>query len=177
MDPCETTLTTISQLLDHEPAAPAAQRAAKAHLATCADCRAVAHEMRQLDAMMREAPMRYAPSGFTERAVAAAMAADQARNRLLGFGALGLSILTMAGLLLAGQRDLLWLVLATVLTPGFSGQAWLREAVEGSFVFLGVVAELLVGPLFVPLTLPLLLFFVALLVWEWRHRQRMNALH
>ena len=175
MDDCATNLTTISLLLDREPVAPSAQSALKEHLAGCASCRALAREMRALDGVLRQSPMKYAPTGFTERAVGAAMAAEQARNHLLGGGVLALCIITLAGLVLAGQRELLWFVLATILAPGFSGQSWLREAVEGMIVFSGVMAELLVGPLLVPLTLPLLLFFAALLIFEWRHRQRMNT--
>lgn len=171
MDECETMLIHISTTLDGEALDEADKQDLKRHLKACPECRALAQQMGQMDAMLRESPLKYAPLGFTERAVEAAYAVEQRRNAWLGGGVLALCVTLFGGLMVTGQRDLFWSALTTMLSPGFSGSTALRDAFESAFVVVNVIGSLMIGPLFLPVTLPLLMILAALTFMQWRIRQ------
>lgn len=175
METCDTVLAHISMALDGEPLSDADKATIKAHLAGCPECRLMVQQMGQLDTMLRQAPLKYAPLDFTARTVEAAYAVEQQRNAWLGGGALLLCLVLFGSLLVTGQRDLFWAALTTALAPGFSGTRWLQGAIESGITLTGVLVSALLGPLFIPVTLPLLMILVTFALLQWRVWRRVHS--
>lgn len=144
------------------------------HLATCATCTSHFEQLRAVDQLFRQPPMRVAPPDFTSQAVAAAFEAQLRRNLWLGFLVLMVGTLVIGSLALLGRVDLIWAIASSTLAPGFwsNGGAWLTQMVEMLAVVgrvgLNVAAllgDLMIGPLFVPSLVTLLsaAFFVVLI--------------
>ncbi|HEX8682564.1 MAG TPA: hypothetical protein VF707_09645 [Ardenticatenaceae bacterium] len=135
------------------------------HLTDCSDCASLVAHMRAVDRLFRNAPMKYAPLGFTERAVTAAFDAELRRNVGVGLGILLMGTVMIGSLFLLGRIDVLWTVLSALVSPGFlnSVGVWANEALvaltlAGGALWsvLGVFRTLLTGPLLVPSLISLL---------------------
>lgn len=159
---CDEALARVSLALDDE-LDDAERGTLSRHLASCQGCRLAATQIREIDALFRSAPMKYAPIGFTERAVAAAFEADFRRNLWIGLLTLLLGTILVGGLFLSGHIDLFLSAVATLISPGFSGTALLAQLTQGlevvgrvGWVLLSVLRGMLVGPLLIPALLSLM---------------------
>jgi anti-sigma factor RsiW len=135
------------------------------HLARCSDCARAFRELRAVDMVLRHAPMKFAPVGFTERAVVAAFDANLRHNALLGVLILLAGTVVIGSLYLLGNLNLLWVVGTALLAPGFFGQAPVSlaetfQALEvggrAALTVLSILRDLLGGPLLVPLLMAML---------------------
>ncbi len=161
MQQCDEILELTSLFLDEELDDGARQRM-EHHLAHCPDCTRVFAEMRALDHLFHQAPMRYAPPRFTVRAVDAAFEDNLRRNLRFGGMVLLLGTLVISSLVLMGHLDLLWNLTTFLLTPAHitNGDLWIVQLFEGLSVagrVLIAVLDLLRGLLLGPLLLPMLL--------------------
>jgi hypothetical protein len=129
------------------------------HLVNCNDCASLFTHMRAVDRMFRNAPMKYAPMGFTERTVNAAFNSDLRRNVGIGLGILLMGTVILSSLFLLGRVEILWLVVSAIIAPGFvaNSTTWFNELVtalslggRALWSTLEVVRAMISGPLVVP---------------------------
>jgi anti-sigma factor RsiW len=164
MNRCDQILELFSLHLDDELDEVEQRRMAR-HLQRCAECARAFRELRAVDIVLRHAPVKLAPGGFTERAVAAAFDANLRHNALLGFLILLVGTVVIGSLYLLGNLDVLWVLGATLLAPGFFGQGpvslgetfqALGVAARTGLTVLSILRDLLVGPLLLPLLMAML---------------------
>ncbi|MGH2544361.1 MAG: anti-sigma factor family protein [Ardenticatenaceae bacterium] len=158
MNKCDEIIELASLDLDDELAGAARERVSR-HLADCPECARLVGEFRAVDRLLRGAPMKMAPAGFTARAVDAAFEDALRRNVNLGLLSLLIGTIVISSIILLGYVGLLWSVTAILLAPGFfaNGSLWLPEALQGLSVaasvgltVLEILRNLLLGPLLVP---------------------------
>lgn len=149
------------------------------HLTTCPACTVVFEELCAVDTLFHKAPVKYAPLGFTDRAVAAAFGADLRHNLVLGFLMLMLGTVIISGLFVVGRADLLWATLSILLEPAFfsSSGVWLAQLMDATATTVRVGLEvlallrgLLIGPLLLPTLLSLLSGAMVMLVLRYTGR-------
>lgn len=129
------------------------------HVAHCYDCSRLFGELRMVDMLFQQAPMRVAPAGFTAQAVQAAFDENLRRNLMLGLLTLLAGTIVISSIVLLGHIDLFWSATAILFAPGFliNPTHWIGELVQalgvagrvGLFV-LGIMRDLMIGPLLVP---------------------------
>ena len=170
---CDDMLQLFSLHLDDELDEVGHKRVQR-HQTSCANCARIFQELRSVDLLLKQAPMKYAPIGFTEKAVTAAFDAELRRNLQIGFILLMLGTIVISSIVILGQIDMIWLTLSLLFAPGFfsSSQMWLTEFVQAVTVagrvglgLLSIMRQLLIGPLLIPSLMSLLsAFFVILFV-------------
>lgn len=164
MDHCDAYIEQMTLYLDegltHEQKASLLQ-----HLERCLGCKELFATMQQMDELFHAAPMKYAPLGFTERAVNGAFDEALRYNLRLGLLVLLVGTLIIGGMVVMGQAPLISTILSILGAPGFlgSGLLWVREFIEAlliagrvSLSLLVLLRELMVGPLLVPSLISLL---------------------
>lgn len=178
LNKCDEITELISLHLDGE-LDEVGQSRMRRHLVACPACTIVFEELRAVDTLLHHAPMKYAPLGFTERAVAAAFGADLRRNLGLGLVMLMLGTVIISGLFVMGRVDLLWATLSILLEPAFfsSSSIWLTQVLDTAATtvrvgleVLSLLRSLLVGPLLVPTLLSLLSAAMVIVVLRYTGR-------
>lgn len=161
---CEDMLELFSLHLDDELDEVGHKRVQR-HQASCANCAHVFSELRHMDLLLKQAPMKCAPIDFTEKVVTAAFDAELRRNLLIGFVILMLGTIIISSIVILGRIDLIWMSLSILFAPGFisGSQIWLTEFMEAITVagraglgLLNLIRELLIGPLLIPSLMSLL---------------------
>ena len=180
---CDEMLQLFSLHLDEELDEVGHKRMQR-HQTSCPNCARVFQELQSVDLLLRQAPMKYAPIGFTEKAVAAAFEAELRRNLLIGFILLMLGTIVISSIVILGQIDIIWLTLSLLFAPGFfsSSQLWLTEFVQALTVagrvglgLLNTIRQLLIGPLLIPSLMSLLsALFVILFVRRTTRQQSVS---
>lgn len=117
------------------------------HVVQCAECGPLFVEMQAVDTLFKNAPVQYAPTGFTDRAVNAAFQAAFQENLRLGLVTLLLGASSLLGLVLLGNLGIFFQVFSTIFAPGaFSGsQLWIPGIIEAWQVLVRVGFSLLVS--------------------------------
>ena len=168
---CDEMLQLFSLHLDDELDEVGNKRVQR-HQASCPTCNHIFQELRSVDSYLRQASLKYAPIGFTEKAVTAAFDAEMRRNLLIGFIVLMLGTLVISGLVILGQLEMIGLTLSLLFAPGFlnSSPLWLSEFLQAITVagrvalsLLTLMRQLLIGPLLIPSFMSLLAAFFVLL--------------
>ncbi len=164
MNKCDEILELTSLYLDDELDEVGRERMHR-HMAACHDCSRLFGELRAVDMLFQQAPMRLAPAHFTARTVQAVFDDNLRRSVMLGVLTLLLGTIVISSIVLLGYMELFWSAAAILFAPGFlaSPTHWMTEVVQalgvawrvGLFV-LDMLRGLLVGPLLVPSLLSLL---------------------
>lgn len=161
---CEEVMTLASQYLDGELDEVTHERINR-HLQTDPDCAKQVAVLRAVDHFFRQVPEHEAPADFTARAVATAFEDQLRYNMRLGVLLLMVGTGIISSLSLLGYVDVLWVLMSTLLTPGFlaASPTWVVEAWQGiqvagrgTLVFAEVMMNLMVGPLLIPSLVSLL---------------------
>jgi len=181
---CDEMLQQFSLYLDDELDEVSHKRVQR-HQASCTTCNHLFQELRSVDFFLKQAPLKYAPLGFTENAVTAAFDAEMRRNLLIGFIVLMLGTIVISGLVILGQIEIIGLTLSLLFAPGFlnSSPLWLSEFLQAITVagrialgLLNVMRQLLIGPLLIPSFMSLLAaLFVLLFVGRTIQRQPVST--
>lgn len=180
---CDEIFELLSLRLDDELDGAGKARVER-HLARCTDCAHLFEQLRAMDTLFRHAPLKYAPLGFTDRAVAAAFEAELRRSLGIGFLVLMVGTILIGGLALLGNMELLWGGVVLLLTPGFLGssQLWLGQTLQALLVagrvsldVLALLRDLLVGPLLLPSLASVLSMLFVLLFLQRGGAARVNV--
>lgn len=138
------------------------------HIEACQSCWSTWAAFREADTLLKSAPLVAPPAGFAARAAQAAVAAHRRRTWLISVIALtvgGMLIAFLMGLAALAQSGALYYVLALptmpeVLETFFAGFVAL---VEGVWVMVNALRQVLLGPLFWPAAITFILTWMFLL--------------
>lgn len=154
----------------------------QAHIKSCRSCLRTWAAFREIDAMLRAAPMMAPPDGFVQRATAAAVASQRRRTWLIGVAALvggGLVIALLTGLALLAESGALYYLLvlpaAIVRAPELldTFASALLAFGEALLALVQTVQQMLFGPLFWPAVVTFALSWIFLLLTGYFGRRLM----